>query len=65
MKHHSRSITFTNLSHTAINNEVLTVDERALVGSKEQDCLSLLDGFTETTRWKMNLAAVTLGCVVT
>jgi len=60
-----RKAVSTNLSHTTINNKVLPIDKGTLVSSKEQNCLSLLDSFTKATRWEMNLAAVTLGRIVT
>ena len=50
--------------HTTIDNEVSTVDEAALVAGKEEDALSLLDGFAEATGWEMDFAAVALSFVV-
>jgi hypothetical protein len=50
--------------HTAVNNEVCTVDKAALVAGKEKYCLSLLNSLAETTCGEVDLAAVTLGLVV-
>jgi len=50
--------------HTTINNKVSTVYEAALVAGKEEDALSLLDGFTKATGWEMDFAAVALSFVV-
>jgi len=55
----------TYLSHATIDNEILTVHERAFVTSKEQYCLSLFDRLSESARWEMNLATKAFGFVVT
>jgi hypothetical protein len=54
-----------HLCHPTVYNEVLTIHERAFITGKKEDCLSLLDSFTEATRWEVDLAAKTLGLVVT
>ena len=54
----------TYLSHTAIDNKVRTVDEAALVAREEEYCLSLLNSFSETPGREVNLATVTLSCIV-
>jgi hypothetical protein len=51
--------------HTAIDDEVGTVDEAALIAGEEEDTLCLLDGLTKATCGEVNFAAVALGCVVT
>jgi hypothetical protein len=51
-------------SHTAVNDEIGTVDEAALVAGKEKYCLSLLNSLSETTCGEVDLATVTLGLVV-
>lgn len=52
-------------SHAAINNEISTIDEAALIAGKEEHRLSLLDSLTEAAGREVNLATVTLGLVIT
>lgn len=53
------------LGHTAIDNEVRTVDEAALIAGKEEDRLGLLDSFAKATSREMDLTAVALRSIVT
>jgi hypothetical protein len=50
--------------HTAIDNEIRAVDKAALVASKEQDRLCLLDSLTKTTAREVDFTAVALGRIV-
>lgn len=50
--------------HATIDHEIRSVDEAALVTSKEQDCLSLLNSLSEAASGEVNLATVTLLLVV-
>jgi hypothetical protein len=52
------------LRHTTINYEICAVNKATLVTSKEENRLSLLNGLSETSSRKVNLAAVSLGLVV-
>jgi hypothetical protein len=51
--------------HTAIDYKVGTVDEAAFVAGKEKYRLGLLNSLAEATTGEVNLAAVTLGLVIT
>jgi hypothetical protein len=51
--------------HTAVDHEVGTVDEAALVAGEEENTLCLLNSLTKATRGEVDFAAVALGCVVT
>jgi hypothetical protein len=53
------------LGHAAVNDEVSSIDEAALVASKEEDTLSLLNGLAKTTSREVNFATVALLLVVT
>ena len=52
------------LSHAAIDYKICPIDKAALIASKEQHRLSLLNGFAEATSREMDLAAMALRCVV-
>jgi len=50
--------------HTAVDHKVSSVDEAALIASKEENCLSLLDSLSEAASREVDLATVALGLVV-
>jgi hypothetical protein len=52
------------LGHAAVDHEISTVDEAALVAGEEENCLRLLDSLAETTSGEVDLAAVALGLIV-
>ncbi len=52
------------LCHSAVNDEIRAVDEAGLVASQEENCLSLLDGLSETASGEVNLTAMALFSVV-
>ena len=54
----------TYLGHAPVHNKILSVHKTAFVARKEQHSVSLLDGFPKASGGKVNLAAVTLSCVV-
>ena len=56
---------YVGFGHATIDNEVRAVDEAALVASKEQHSLRLLDGLAEAAGWEVYLTSMALGCVVT
>lgn len=51
--------------HAAIDNEISTIDEAALVAGKEKDSLGLLNGLTEPAGGEVNFTAMSLGSVIT
>jgi hypothetical protein len=51
-------------SHTAVNDEIGTVDEAALVAGKEYDGLRLLHGLAESAGGEVHFAAVAFGRIV-
>jgi len=54
----------TNLGHATIDNKLMPINKRALVSSQEENCLSLLNSLTETTHWKVDLAAMALCLII-
>jgi hypothetical protein len=53
------------LGHSAVNDEVRTVDEATLIASQEEDCLRLLNSLAETAAGEVDFAAVALLNIVT
>lgn len=53
------------LGHASIYDKIASIDETALVAGKEHDRMRLLDGLAEPACREVNLAAVTLGLVIT
>lgn len=56
---------FTYLGQSSVDDEIGSVDEAALIASKENDGVRLLDGLAKTTRGEVNFAPEALGLVVT
>ena len=52
------------LGHTTINHEVLAVHEAAFITGKEQDSVGLLNSLAESSSWEVDLAAMTLCCII-
>lgn len=53
------------LSKTTVDDKVSGVDEATLVARQEDDCVGLLNRFTETARGEVNLATETLLLIIT
>lgn len=52
------------LGHGPINHKIRAIDKAAFVAGKEENCLSLLNRFAKAACWEVDLATMTLCCVV-
>ena len=50
--------------HSPINHKVGSIHEAALIAGQEEGGLGLFNSFAEATRWEVDLATMTFGCVV-
>ena len=55
---------WTYLRHPSIHHKVGPIDEAAFIAGEEEHGLGLLNGFTESTRRKVDFAAVPLSSIV-
>ena len=53
-----------NFGHATVYHEIRAINKAAFIASEEQDRLSLLSGFPETTRRKVDFASMTLGRII-
>jgi hypothetical protein len=54
-----------NLGHSAIHDKVRSINEAALIASKEYDGPRLLNSLPKSSSGEMNLSAVTLYTIIT
>jgi len=54
----------TNLGHATINDELMSINKRALISSQEENCLSLLNSLTKTTHREVDLATMALCLII-
>lgn len=51
--------------HSSVNHEISSIDEAALVTSKENNSMGLLNGLTETSCREVDFTTEALGLVIT
>ena len=56
--------TSTYLGHTAVNHEILAINEAAFITGKEQDSVGLLDSLAKPSSREVDLATMALCCII-